>query len=176
MTDPLENMEFIADTREKERHNSQYLFRDQYIVHRGRRIKVFNAVPVVRKCLKYGDYSLSGFESQVGVERKTKADFESSLTGGRLESQGTNLFEKIPYRVIAIEASYSDMWIPDDERLLNFKCAPGAICSLVIDGVPVMMCGDRRHAELFTHAFLMKAYKRLALGKEGSLIKPERRE
>jgi len=74
--------------------------------------------------LKLGDYQLS---DRLIVERKTRADFESSIFDGRLFSQVRDLSSAVPCVVLIVEGS------PDDESRLSRAALLGAYSSIISD-------------------------------------------
>ena len=74
--------------------------------------------------LSLGDYQLS---DKVVVERKTRADFESSIIDGRLFSQIAALSEAIERPVIVVEGN------PSEESRLSRAALLGAYSSLIAD-------------------------------------------
>ena len=74
--------------------------------------------------LSLGDYQLS---DRLIVERKTRADFESSIIDGRLFSQVPDLCAAVPRVVLIVEGS------PDSDSRLSRAALLGAYSSLISD-------------------------------------------
>lgn len=74
--------------------------------------------------LELGDYQLS---DRLLVERKTRADFESSIFDGRLFSQVADLSASVPRVVLIVEGE------PDYESRLSRAALLGAYSSIISD-------------------------------------------
>jgi hypothetical protein len=123
----------------------------------------FPGRPVVtaRAALPAGDYAVrSGDTTIAAVERKTLADFATSLTDGTLGFAIAELSE-LRAAAIVVEGRYSDL-------LRNPHAAPGFLADLTArlqvrhPGVPVVFAETRKLAEEWTYRFLAAALAELA--------------
>lgn len=110
--------------------------------------------------LKSGDYSIRGFEDKVSVERKTLADWISSI------SQGRDRFEReierllsFESKMILVEGSANDIWFHKYRSKMNPKSVMGTIASFAAKGIPVMLAGDREIAQDMCKRFLFLCAK-----------------
>lgn len=116
-----------------------------------------HAVAPRREALPAGDYGVrgAGGELLATVERKTLENLASSLSDGTLAFQLARLAE-VPLSVVAVEGRYS--------ALLGHQHAPaGWLADQLVrlqaryPQVPVLFLDSRRHAEDWTHRFLLTA-------------------
>ena len=89
------SMRIVVDTREQ-----LPLFENWY------------GINVVKKGLKFGDYSIEGFENQIAVERKTLVDFVNCC--GKERSRFIKEIQRFEdagceFRAIVIEANFNDI-------------------------------------------------------------------
>ncbi len=87
-------------------------------------------VPIVDKCLKFGDYSIQGMENQISVERKGLSDFYGSISKGRKRLNAE--FERMMVaerRFLVIEASEERVLTPE---LSYTKMHPNSIYATII--------------------------------------------
>ena len=161
------NLEIIVDTREQ----TGYVF------------EKYDDVDTVRKGLKTGDYSVVGYESLVGVERKNPMDAISSVVSGRERFKrewvrGTKLLRF----AIVIECHMCDLkkYITKQWKIINnttlkkrknkyrlysqLKSVQNTYISWSAEfGVPVFFCKNAKEAEKVTYNFLksfVKKYKK----------------
>lgn len=132
---PAPQLEIAIDTREQ----LPYEFPDSRVV-----------------TLKSGDYSVVGRESEIAVERKTKADCYRSLgvQRERFEREVQRLSE-MRYAAIVIEASERDFLIPPAHSDLAPKSAIRTLLGWSIRyGVHVHFAGNRELGRATTFALL----------------------
>ncbi|MFH1470889.1 MAG: ERCC4 domain-containing protein [Candidatus Micrarchaeota archaeon] len=108
------------------------------------------------KRLGVGDFVLSG---RVVIERKTRSDFESSITDGRLFQQASNMRGQFERAIVIVEGE-------SFEERVNKNALLGALASLMVDyGIPVLFTrGPERTAD-----FLFAVAKREQLGEKREL-------
>ncbi len=137
----------VVDTREQE----PYAFDSE-------------SVSTVRKALPAGDYSIEGFENRVAVERKSMADFVSTVIRGRKRFHKE--LEKLRHydaACVVVEANYRDVIDACYKGGAHPNALIGAIASIIIDfGVPVYFCSDRQAACRFAYEFLIRFHRRFA--------------
>jgi len=119
---------------------------------------------VEHRALETGDYSLSGWEGAVAVERKTLEDFTTSLIQRRerfLREVGR--LSGMPYPCIVVEADLADILGRHYRSGAHPHAILGATVSLLVDyGVPVCFCSDRQSAVMFTERYLRRVHRKLA--------------
>ncbi|MEM4634112.1 MAG: ERCC4 domain-containing protein [Candidatus Anstonellaceae archaeon] len=100
--------------------------------------------------LELGDYQLS---DRLVVERKTRADFESSIIDGRLFNQISQLCLAVPRVVLVVEGS------PDGESRISRAALLGAYSSLISDfGCSVFF--TRSHSSTAELIFALASHER----------------
>jgi DNA excision repair protein ERCC-4 len=115
----------------------------------------------VRRKLDTGDYSLSGFENVVAIERKELSDFVACCTFER-ERFERELERMKEYRVkiVIIEASFEEIHRGDYRSFCGPSCVEGSIISWILDyGVSFMLLGNRLLASDFVKRTLIKFYE-----------------
>jgi DNA excision repair protein ERCC-4 len=117
------------------------------------------ACPSVRAKLDAGDYSVSGFEHRVAVERKSLPDFVHTVIhdATRFAAELQKLAGMDAASVV-VEANLDDVLRGRHEDVLR-SVAPLAILGAALHialhwGVPVYWCGSRQAACAFTDAYL----------------------
>lgn len=119
-------------------------------------------VPVRRKRLETGDYSIEGLEGQVIVERKSLHDLYSTLGQGRDRFKAEHeRMAQVPKARVVIEATYEDvLFRPPSLSRLNPKSVHRTMLAWSIRfGVPWFFAGSRDLAHLYTFRFLQYAWR-----------------
>jgi ERCC4-type nuclease len=137
----------VADTREQE----PFAFRG-ITGTRGRSLEI----PVVRRCLKTGDYSVEGLEDAVAIERKSKADLFRTI--GRDRARFERELERLTVMAapaLVIECDLQSLL----ERPPHCCMAPSSVLNSLLawsirHRVPVWACPGRRFAEIVTYRLL----------------------
>jgi len=122
------------------------------------------SVPVVRKKLDAGDYSVVGLEAHVAVERKSVQDFLGTVIRGRdrfrqelLRLQGYEL------ACVVVEGNFRDLL---DGRYVGGAhphAVVGSALSIIVDyGIPVYFCSDRQASCRFVEELLTRFHRRFA--------------
>ena len=115
----------------------------------------------VRRCLRYGDYSLDGYEHAVSIERKSHGDLLGSITAGR-ERLERELFHlaQMDYPALVIEATINDILRGHPQSRMNPRAA---LCTLLSWSVkyrlPVFFTSGPIQAAKVTE-YLLNAYAR----------------
>lgn len=108
--------------------------------------------------LPTGDYSLSGLEDSISIERKTLDDLIGCLTTGR-ERFERELFRSraLDYFSLIVEGSLSDI---ANGRYKSNMLPKAAVQSLVAFSVryrlPIFFCENRQYAQRLTESLLLK--------------------
>jgi len=138
--------------------------------------KFGDAVAFRRAGLQTGDYSILGLENEVAVERKSLDDLISSLSTGRERFQREiDRLVNFPTKAIVVEGSWDDIHAGNYRSKMSPLAAYGSIIGIIADGLPVLMCGKRKKAEVACYALLRIVYNRyqyrLRKLEKGAIIK-----
>lgn len=120
-------------------------------------------VVATRALLGVGDYALEGAEHLVAVERKTLADFVSSVTWERERFlREMELLRNYEVKCIVVEASLTDVFA---HRYLSGaypNAIIGSAVAIFVDyNVPVFFCSDRQACCDFTERLLLRAHEKV---------------
>ena len=135
-------MKIIVDSREQ----AAYLF-DRY-----------PCVTVETGTLNTGDYSLSGLQDKIGLERKSLSDLTGTLTSGRERFQREcERGRGLDYFGLIIEASMADV----RNHAYRSQMTPQSLLQTLAAysvryDLHVHWCGDRAGAEYMTYSLLSK--------------------
>jgi len=143
----MERVTFIVDTREQE----PLSFDPERVV-------------VARRAISAGDYSLEGHEDSVAVERKSLADFVSTVIRDR-ERFHKELKRLAQYQAacIVVEADLADVIEGKYASGAHPNSVLGAAISIIVDfGIPVFFCGNRQAACRFVEAYLLRFHKKVS--------------
>ena len=150
MNDPQQTISFVIDSREQ----LPFCFDS-------------DDIEIIHKALPTGDYSLSGYENLVAVERKNLEDFIHSAihTRGRFFSEIRRL-STMPFKCIVIEGSLADVLGHRYRSGADPASIFGTTLSIIVDyGVPVFFCCDRQIALAFTEKYLRRVHRKLTCEK-----------
>ena len=115
--------------------------------------------PMVRHKLEAGDYSVEGLESTVSVERKSLADFTSTVMHDfqrfAVELEKLAAMEAA---CVVVEADLDGVLRGKETEALH-NTSPGSLLGAALwltlrFGVPIYWCGSRQAARAFTDGFL----------------------
>ena len=117
----------------------------------------------ITRTLQTGDYSLFGYEDQITVERKTKADAYGSIGNGRARFiKELERLSEIDYSAIIVEASLSNFVEPPQFSRLNPKSAINSLLAWSIRyGVHIYFADNRMMGNLLTVRILERYWKKL---------------
>ena len=113
-----------------------------------------------RENLPAGDYGLLQEGRLIAVvERKTPENFFSTL---RLALQELRTF---PYRAVVLECSYGDLLNPKENRFYSPSYIADILAELTIQfpDIPIVFCGNRKHANEWTFRFLKRVHELTSL-------------
>jgi DNA excision repair protein ERCC-4 len=115
--------------------------------------------------LKTGDYSIEGFEDQVGIERKSVIDLLGCVGKhrARFEREITRL-EGMKVKALVVEGSWRLIENGNLMTRVHPNAAVGSLLSWVSRGIPVLMLENRERASEYVSRLLIHAYKRLVPG------------
>ena len=117
----------------------------------------------ITRTLQTGDYSIFGYENQITVERKSKADAYGSIGRGRTRFvKELERLSEIDYSAIVVEASLSNFVEPPQFSQLNPKSAINSLLAWSIRyGVHVYFADNRVMGNLLTLRILERYWKKL---------------
>ena len=143
-----EGMVIVIDTRE-----SDPLF------HHGGKLR--KGIPVVRKTLEFGDYSILGFETSFVVERKKQGDLFGCLGKQRdrfkKELQKMELAER---KWILVEEKEEDIMQSYKWSKMHPNAVRQSIASIEVDfGIPFHYSGNRKGSEIWLVDRMIKYYR-----------------
>lgn len=125
----------------------------------------------IKKKLKTGDYSLDGYENEVVIERKSKADLYGSIGKGR--DRFEKEFERLSwfkYPALIIECDLNNLLKPIAFSKLSGKTVINTLLSWSIKyGVFIYFACTRELAENLTYCILQKY---LFNKKRGTIYEP----
>lgn len=112
--------------------------------------------PTVRRKLNAGDYSVEGLEDRVAVERKSLADFVSTVIHARKRFYAElEKLARLDHACVVVEATLRDVLKGAYPGGAHPNAILGAAVSISVDWcVPVHFCGDRQTARQFVEAYL----------------------
>lgn len=123
----------------------------------------FPDLEVERSKLDQGDYSVSGMEHRIAIERKTMDDFISSLT--RERDRFTRELDRLKgyeRALIVVEAHFDDVCAGAYRSMMRPASIVGSVASIHARfGVPTVFAGDRQNAQFLARVWLLKGAKRL---------------
>ena len=117
----------------------------------------------ITRTLQTGDYSIFGYEDQVTVERKTKAEAYGTIGRGRARFvKELERLSEIDYSAIIVEASLSNFVEPPQFSRLNPKSAINSLLAWSIRyGVHIYFADNRMMGNLLTVRILERYWKKL---------------
>lgn len=147
----IRGMTIIADTREV----NPWCFDPKFaLADKG---KYYNNVTVVREKLPTGDYSLSGYEDKIAIERKgSLTELVGNLTSGR-ERFERELARSLSfsYFYVVIESDFSKLMTKCYRSQMDAHAAVQSVAALSQRyNVPFLFAGNRMAAEYLTWSLL----------------------
>jgi len=143
---PEDKLEIIVDTREQTPWN-------------------FDPARFVatRRGLTTGDYSLSGLEDRVAIERKGLGDFVNTVIRDWLRFRKELIrLSGFDVAAIVVEANLQDIVEHRYESEANPSSVLGKMSGIMLDhGIPVVLWGDRVLAGQMAGKFLLQAWRKL---------------
>ena len=139
------------------------------------------SVPTKTATLKTGDYSISGAENLIAIERKTADDLIGSITKGRARFERELARGKgLEYFALVIESSLMDLSNGHYRSLMKPKAAIQSLMAFSIRyNLPIFFAESRDYGARITESLLVKFAKemktrseRIAGGKHETLRNP----
>lgn len=117
--------------------------------------------PTVRRKLNAGDYSVEGLEDRVAVERKSLADFVSTVIHARKRFYAElEKLARLDHACVVVEASLRDVLDGAYRGGAHPNAILGAAVSIsVAYKTPVFFCDDRQTARHFVEAYLERCWR-----------------
>jgi DNA excision repair protein ERCC-4 len=115
----------------------------------------------VRGTLQTGDYSVSGLEHVIAVERKSLPDLVQSC--GRERSRFSEELERLmayPVRAIVVEATWRDLEAGGWRGSMTPAAVKGSVMGFIAMGIPVCLVGNHAAAGAFVSRLLYIAARR----------------
>ena len=140
-----EPIRIVVDTREKEPYSFP-----------------LDGVQTIRRKLVAGDYSLDGFEERVAVERKSLADFVSTVIHARSRfTRELTRLQEFEAACVVVEAGMDDILAGRYRGHAHPNAVFGLTLSIIVDfGIPVYFCGNRQIACRFLYDFLTRYHRK----------------
>jgi ERCC4-type nuclease len=116
-----------------------------------------------------GDYTISGMEDRIAIERKSLSDLFGSCGGGRERFQAEHeRLSTMEFSAVVIESSLSEMLRnpPATSRMLPKSIFRTSLSWPIRYGVHWIWAGDRRMGEICTFRLLEKFYQHTVKEKE----------
>ena len=109
-----------------------------------------NKIPYIDKALKYGDYSIKGYESKISIERKSASDFYGTITQGRERfNRMLCRMKGLEFKGIVIECSEEELMTPEiSYSNVNPNSVYGSIISFEIKHGVHIYYGDRKACQI----------------------------
>lgn len=129
---------------------------------------VFINVPIIGKKLDAGDYSITGYENRITVERKTLVDLYGTVGKGRNRfERELEKLERYDYAAIIIEASLDTVarLPPPRAKLLPKVVIRSLIAWAQRYGVHVIFADNRALAQRICFLILERFYRDIEEGK-----------
>jgi len=115
------------------------------------------------------DYTVQGFEAEIGIERKSLQDLVGSLTQER-ERFGRSLaaLRTRPWRCVIVEGNLSSLLAGWYRGKVSPNALLGTVAAIMADGVPICFCDDATHAARLAERLLSKMWTRAAAAREAA--------
>lgn len=115
-------------------------------------------VEVVRAGLPAGDYSVSGLEDQVAVERKSLADLVNTVVGDRDRwKRELDKLKGYRFAAVIVEACIHDVLSGRWHGGAQPNTVLQAVVAVMTDyRIPVLLAGDRATAERMVEAMILR--------------------
>lgn len=113
--------------------------------------------------LKTGDYSILGLEDKISIERKSKSDLFSSLSGKNRDRFKKEIIRLVDYDygALIIESDVPDLLIPLPHTQMNPKAVIGSVITWsIIYNLHVFFASDRKHAKAVVYKLLEKYWEK----------------
>jgi len=122
---------------------------------------------IISKALKQGDYSVSGFEDKIAIERKSISDLLSII--GKERKRFEKEIERLKdywWKGLLIEGSERNVYNVNRYSAVHPNAVYHSLASFEIRGFHIYYAPDRTHARYWVLSRLIKLYQHLRLGKD----------
>ncbi len=139
-------MQVIVDTREQ----VPWTFESQ-------------GISTVRGRLEAGDYSISGLERRVSIERKSLDDWIGTVMRDRARFyRELSTLRSYDFRCVIVEAGVREIMAGSYKSSVRPDAVMGFVAEVTVaQAVPVYLAGSRAEAQILAGAFLKMASKKL---------------
>jgi len=111
--------------------------------------------------LEAGDYSISGCENLIAVERKSLDDLVGCCGRERERFQRElNRLRGYQSKAVIVEAGWRDLEAGEWRSQVSSKSVVASVLSWMTDGIPFILAGDRKQAEVYAARFLFLAARK----------------
>jgi ERCC4-type nuclease len=121
---------------------------------------IFKDIPLIRKKLDAGDYSIEGYEDRIAIERKSPIDLFGTLGKGHERfMKEIERAQQYEYFAIVVEASITDIALGEFEGRHQTRMNPQVVLQICFTlkmkyDVDVIFCRSRHEASTtITHLF-----------------------
>lgn len=113
------------------------------------------------------DYTLVGFESSIGIERKAGPDLLGCLTHDRPRwERSLAALRTRRWHAIVVEAPLSWFLSGQYRSRVHPSAILGSVCAIVADGTPIVFCAGPVEAAALAERLLTKMHKRAVAARE----------
>lgn len=120
-----------------------------------------NKIPYIDKALKFGDYSIKGYESKISIERKSASDFYGTIAQGRERfNRMLCRMNKAEFKGLVIECSEEELLTPElSYSNIHPNSVYGSIISFEIKHGVHIYYGDRKACQIKIINLFVKFWK-----------------
>ncbi len=123
----------------------------------------FDGIVTMKSKLEAGDYSVSGLEDRVSIERKNIDDFVSTVIyqKERFHKELCAL-ARLDFAAIVVEASLTDILDHRYKSAVKPLSVIGAAVAIMVEyRIPIIFCGNRQIAAHVTRTILKRLHDRM---------------
>ena len=123
----------------------------------------FDGIITVKSKLEAGDYSVSGLEDRVSIERKNIDDFVGTVIYQKERfHRELCALAQLDYSAIVVEASLTDILEHRYKSAVKPLSVIGAAVAIMVEyRVPIIFCDNRQIAAHVTKAILQRLHNRM---------------
>jgi ERCC4-type nuclease len=113
------------------------------------------------------DYTIEGFEADIGIERKSGPDLVGCLTHDRPRwERSLAALRTRRWHVVVVEAPLSWFMSAHYRSRVHPSAVLGSVCAIVADGTPVLFTAGPVEAAAVAERLLVKFHKRAVAARE----------
>ena len=132
----------------------------------------YENLPVERRALKHGDYSVAGYENNIMIERKMIGDLTAYITANREKTiKKLEAMAKLEWKGLALELEEIELYLPK----MFTKVPPEVFRQTLVSweiryGLHIYTSGNRKWIERWILDHLLKFYRiKTELDKSGQI-------